>query len=82
MEQLPQTRMKPKRIRGYQHRLLMLAQKPEFLTPGTISTINVQHDDWCKSNKKKPCNCFPVMIVRSGGATYHMDEQGNLVSQN
>ncbi len=73
--------MKKKRTRGYEHRLLMLVGRPE-LPPGGVSNVSVSHDGWCKSNRGKPCNCFPTITVRTATTTYLLDEQGDLISQN
>jgi hypothetical protein len=31
-------------------------------TPGAVSVINVQHDDWCAIFQGEPCDCDPDII--------------------
>ena len=71
----------PERTRGYKHRLMAVATNFK-LPQGEVSTVTVKHDEWCKSNHSKPCNCFPIITLRTSVATYIVDESGKVSSAN
>lgn len=37
------------------------ASKFDMVKPGTVQTLEVQHDDWCSIFKGGQCDCNPTM---------------------
>lgn len=37
------------------------AGKFDMVKPGTVQTLEIQHDDWCAIFKGGECNCSPTM---------------------
>jgi len=39
------------------------AAKAKHMKRGSVTLINICHDDWCGIYKNHPCNCSPVRII-------------------
>ncbi len=40
------------------------------LPVGSVSMVDVAHDDWCEIYNQMPCNCDPALVNRLTGETY------------
>lgn len=45
-------------VGNYAPELMRLART---MTPGTVSEAIIEHDDWCRINRGRPCDCNPTV---------------------
>lgn len=69
--------MKTPKTRGYMHRIIAATVKrPDLCPRGEVRMPKVAHDDWCKSNSWKACNCYPDITLETPLGVFSIDHDG------
>jgi len=71
--------MKNKKVRGYETRIVSASMLLKEKHGAGLYQPMVAHDNWCKSYKGKPCNCFPDITVQVEDIKYTIDFDGELI---
>ena len=68
---------------GYHHRLIAAAEKHKELFPkGSAAETGIAHDSWCAIYVMAPCDCQPLITIKSQGVVYNIDLDGNAIPRN
>ena len=61
-------------MKTYLERLMIAL--PHLISKGQMYFPEIQHDDWCKINKGKDCNCKPFVFIETENGRFEIDKNG------
>lgn len=57
---------------------ILEAWRRGVIPPGSLSAVQVAHDDWCAIHKGNDCNCNPQLLIERDGEVFEISEDGTL----
>lgn len=65
------------------HRIIAAGNKRlDLFQRGKVYSPKIAHDEWCKFNNGKECNCYPDITIETPIGAFSIDHDGECHSIN